>query len=209
MGFPFSIPLLFYFIYRKSWRKTYFGSETIDELAIGLGGFAYTTSEKLKKHHYCKYIFGIKNGIVFSADGSNSSSSDCLNVTGGLLKVKKENLSGTDMHGSDFHNSNLNHIQLNDTNLSKVDFSRALLVGANLVGANLREAILSEANLEGANLTQAKMYGANLYRSNLRNVKLLSANLTGANLTDAKLDGAIFCHTIMPDGKENNSGCNN
>ena len=46
------------------------------------------------------------------------------------------------------------------------------------------------------------MIGADLNGTNM-----IQANLIEANLKDVKLDGAILCHTKMPDGKENNSGC--
>ena len=36
---------------------------------------------------------------------------------------------------------------------------------------------------------------------------LTGGNLSGAYLSDKKLDYAILCHTKMPDGKEENSGC--
>ena len=36
---------------------------------------------------------------------------------------------------------------------------------------------------------------------------LPNANLAGANLLGAYLRGAIFCHTTMPDGSINNTGC--
>ena len=56
---------------------------------------------------------------------------------------------------------------------------------------------LSQADLILANLT-----GANLFR-----VHLTGTDLSDADLKDVNLDGAILCHTIMPDRKENNSGC--
>ena len=35
------------------------------------------------------------------------------------------------------------------------------------------------------------------------------ADLTGANLGGVSLDGVILCNTTMPDGKINNSSCEN
>jgi DNA-binding beta-propeller fold protein YncE len=83
-------------------------------------------------------------------------------------------------------------------NLSRCDFGRTAALagsacnGCNLTGANFRGADISGANLGGANLGRAC---------------LVDADLTGANLGGARLGGAIFCHTRMPDGTLNDSGC--
>ena len=53
----------------------------------------------------------------------------------------------------------------------------------------------------------ADLRKANLTEVSLGKADLKGANLSGANLTKANLDGAVLCHTTMPDGKENNSGC--
>ena len=44
-------------------------------------------------------------------------------------------------------------------------------------------------------------------KCDLNGVGLGLANLSKADLSSAKLDGSKSCHTKMPDGKENNSGC--
>jgi uncharacterized protein YjbI with pentapeptide repeats len=74
---------------------------------------------------------------------------------------------------------------LNKADLTAADLSKE----NNLTGVNLRNANLTEANLSNANLT--------------------NANLTGIISSNTKMDNAIFCHTIMIDGEENNSGCKN
>jgi hypothetical protein len=63
------------------------------------------------------------------------------------------------------------------------------------------------ADLSGANLTGAQMAGANLHGADLGGACLVGANLLAADLGGADLDGAIFCHTLMPDGSFNDSGC--
>jgi hypothetical protein len=64
-------------------------------------------------------------------------------------------------------------------------------------------------DLAGANLTNADLTGACISRANLA-----GANLTGANLAIrgnfnmiAFSDDTIFCHTTMPGGTVNNTGC--
>ncbi len=88
----------------------------------------------------------------------------------------------------------------------KCDLRRANLSESNLKGANLEE-----ANLGRANLTDADLSGANLTNADLRRADIFDSDLTGANLKGAKLSvgglSALVCHTIMPDGKENNSDC--
>ena len=64
-----------------------------------------------------------------------------------------------------------------------------------------------KCDLRGVNLVRAGLRGADLRIANLSGADLNSADLSDADLDGAKLDGAIFCHTAMPDGKENNSGC--
>ena len=60
-----------------------------------------------------------------------------------------------------------------------------------------------KCNLYFANLKDADLHGANLSEADLS-----KANLEGANMENIRnLDSAIKCKTIMPDGKEENSGC--
>lgn len=49
-------------------------------------------------------------------------------------------------------------------------------------------------------------------KGDLSGVNLSEENLSGANLQDASLmnartDGPVFCHTKLPSGEEDNSGC--
>ena len=82
---------------------------------------------------------------------------------------------------------------------------------ANLSEANLKGANLEGANLSRANLTDVDLSGANLMSADLRRADIFDSDLTDANLKGAKLSsgdlGALVCHTIMPDGKEDNSDC--
>ena len=99
----------------------------------------------------------------------------------------------------------------------KCDLERANLSGIELIGANLSYANLSGADLSGASLTWvdlsfadlilAIMSKAKLYRTNLRDANLFRANLSKANMSKSNLSGAVLCHTLIPDGKEDNSGC--
>jgi hypothetical protein len=73
-----------------------------------------------------------------------------------------------------------------------VAFFEGNFQGSSFHGANLAGAQMAQANLQGVDLGGACLVGANL----------LDADLAGANL-----DGAIFCHTTMPDGTTNDSGC--
>ena len=56
-------------------------------------------------------------------------------------------------------------------------------------------------------LHQLNLIGANLIGANLSQANLSEANFRGAEIHGAYLDTAVFCKTIMPDGKINNSGC--
>lgn len=76
------------------------------------------------------------------------------------------------------------------------DYSRLMRTG-DCPGCDLRGALLSWADLRLADLKGADLSGADLTRTNLK----------GAVMTGANLQGVIFCRTVMPDGKKNNSGC--
>jgi len=70
--------------------------------------------------------------------------------------------------------------------------------GLNCTGCNV-----SRANLNGVNAR-----GANFTRANLSGSCLIDADFTGAIFaSNTNLYNATFCHTIMPDGSVNNSGC--
>jgi hypothetical protein len=82
------------------------------------------------------------------------------------------------------------------------NLGRCCFVDEDLSGRKLRGANLGQANLTGADLRNADLRGANLDQTCLVDTDLRDARLGGANLGTA-----IFCHTIMPDGSRNISGC--
>jgi len=51
------------------------------------------------------------------------------------------------------------------------------------------------------------MQRTNLNGAVLLNADLTDADLSGANISETALTGAVYCNTVMPDGKVNNSGC--
>ncbi|MAC02383.1 MAG: low-complexity protein, partial [Marinovum sp.] len=57
------------------------------------------------------------------------------------------------------------------------------------------------------NLTDAKLIRSRLRGANLAETDLTGANMKGANLSDISQDKAIFCNTIMSDGRVERSGC--
>jgi hypothetical protein len=72
---------------------------------------------------------------------------------------------------------------------------------------------LLEGNFRGANLSNSNFTGALLARADFRGANLSGSCLVGANLTGAKLGssvnlgGAIFCRTLMSDGKVSDRDC--
>jgi hypothetical protein len=91
--------------------------------------------------------------------------------------------------------------------LAGVPLSKANLSELKLPGADLSNADLSWANLSVASLNKADLSGANLSKADLSGANLSGANLSWANLTGISLSEAIFCNTIMPDRRTNDSGC--
>jgi hypothetical protein len=121
-------------------------------------------------------------------------------------------LSYADLFGANLSYSVLAYALLFRTNLSHALLAKTILTRAALRDANLRSATLNGADLSGADLRGANLHGGVLHGAVLHNAKLDGANLTGAVLFGADLSGASpagakLCHTVMPDGHEENSGC--
>lgn len=115
-------------------------------------------------------------------------------------------LVGADLTGADLQGAFVQGSELNADNLTEADLSEAnidstiensTLIGTNLSGAYLG-AVISRSNMSGVNLTNA-----NLGQSHFEDV-----NLSGARTSGLSWGSATFCGTVMPDGSENNSGCN-
>jgi hypothetical protein len=116
--------------------------------------------------------------------------------------LSRANLSRTNLSYADLTHANLSHAKLSRTNLYHANLSDASLDGANLTQAHLSHGDLTNASLAHANLSHASVRGANLSHTNLLRANLSDADLRNADLTDAR-----FCHTTMPNGHVNNSGC--
>ncbi|MFN8593708.1 MAG: pentapeptide repeat-containing protein [Thermomicrobiales bacterium] len=87
--------------------------------------------------------------------------------------------------------------------------------GRNTSGCDFSASTLfRNRNARGANLSNCNFTGANLSGADLRSANLSGGCFVGADLTGAKVGGsvnlskAVFCHTTMPDGSTDNSGCN-
>jgi hypothetical protein len=87
-------------------------------------------------------------------------------------------------------------------NLSNCDFSGVQFPGKSLRGANLSGTLFDDANLCSADLR-----GANLQNADFRFANLTRADFRGTNLGQANTAGALFCQTVLPSGKLDNSGC--
>ena len=132
----------------------------------------------------------------------------------------ERNFTGIDMHhisisypcfmDTDFSNVNMEgslwgvdylvNANLSGANLEGSDLF-ASVINTNLTNANLRNIKFRSINLTGVNLSVSDLSGADL-----SGAKLIGVNLSGANLTDAKITvETIFCNTIMPDGRIENS----
>ena len=70
-------------------------------------------------------------------------------------------------------------------------------------GRNVRGAILAGANFTGADASGADLRGAVLTDACLVNADLREARIDESTV----LDGAIFCHTVLPDGSIDDTGC--
>jgi hypothetical protein len=76
-----------------------------------------------------------------------------------------------------------------------------------------RSVAFFQRNAQGANLSHTNFTDAQMAEANFQGADLGGACLVGANLLEAVIDNstslknAIFCHTLMPDGATNDSGC--
>ncbi len=116
-------------------------------------------------------------------------------------------LRGAHMEAAHMSSAYLNGANMNRARLDGADLEHAHLPGAQLESGYLYGARLNGASLEIADLKGARLNGADLRGADLRNANLRGADFLGANLRSIQTDGATFCHTIMPDGTENNSDC--
>lgn len=134
------------------------------------------------------------------------------------------NLGDAQLRRANFRGADLSDANLTNTNLINADLRRADLSGANLTKANLRHADLRGAILDGANLGRANLGRARLedaslvlaqaQRADLSRPRARGLDLSGANLEDAKVGSqvlaqAILCGTTRPNGRIDNSDCEN
>lgn len=146
------------------------------------------------------------------------------NFTHAVLK-RVTTLSQPTNIGTYFSQANFNYANLSYAQLD------AKLDGASFQHANLAHAILDTGaiELQGGNtsgfvnidFSHANLSQAQLYEISGAPVPFNKVNFTGADLKGAKffsgfrldkpqsvsIDAAIFCHTIMPDGRLNNRDC--
>ena len=105
-------------------------------------------------------------------------------------KIKRLNLSNSNLRGAD-----LRYARLKGANLNGADLMFADLNDANLDGADLRYARLEGANLDGADLRYAHFKGANLNGADLMFADLSDTDLSSANLSNANLSGVNLSDT--------------
>lgn len=132
--------------------------------------------------------------------------------------------------------ANLNGSSVIDCDFSNASLKKIHGMGTNLTGSNFRYAKMYLAKFKRSKFIRSKFYKALMYKMEAHHCDFTGADLSHAecidvdfrysNMTDAKLDHAnftgailmgvqnlkpsettIFCQTIMPDGKINNSGC--
>ncbi len=78
---------------------------------------------------------------------------------------------------------------------------------AGLSDTDFKSARLWQVSFQAARLQDVNFQGATLQFVDFRDAQLSRVNFQGAKLADVNFQGTKFCHTIMPDGTENNSHC--
>lgn len=156
----------------------------------------------------------LENAILYGAkfEVADLSHANLQKATLSLAHFHQANLSGANLTQAIAKIDAMHGWQADFTN---VDFSTADLTDAQLGGD------FQNANFSQANLTNAKLVNSmedEKFEKNpalaWKNVDFTGANLTGAVIQSynqpeqhADLTEAKFCHTIMPDGNENNRDC--
>ena len=131
-------------------------------------------------------------------------------------------LKNADLIGANLTSANLSRVDLTEANLTNANLTDASLVmatltGAKLVNTNLSRVKLSYANITGVDISDSLLVDASMNSSKILNSKISNTDMTGANLhranlsgtkiTDKTLKDSVLCETIMPSGRQDDSGC--
>jgi hypothetical protein len=113
---------------------------------------------------------------------------------------------GAELAGCDLRQ----HPDLDRADFTNAKLEDAILSGAALANVSFRGARLWRAKLDGANLTNANFNDSGDQRTDVFAVDFSDADLTGATLDSNDVlyaHYAVFCHTTMPNGEIDDSGC--
>lgn len=152
------------------------------------------------------------SGCVFVEHPTASHHTTCRETSFAYRTLQGHNFGWADFAKSDFLHANVAHSNFNDAHLSDVRFLHAEMFGARLNHAHAQRANFSHAAIQHGQFSHADLSHARFVAAGLKYADLTYANLTGATFLasgfgDVHLRGAHFCHTIMPDGSENNADC--
>ena len=181
-----------------AWTAYYLSRWVLLEVLEYLGTFSVLiavifyfaeSGDRIKQKHYQAWQ------VINTAQGKGGS--------GGRIEALQElNADGVPLVGIDLTDAFLQGVRLDHADLTRSNFGSADLRNSSFVSAKLAYAGLNTANLRDSILRRADLTHATITEADLS-----GADLSGADLSGADLSGAHFCHTIMPDGHQNNSGC--
>ena len=131
-------------------------------------------------------------GVISGGITAVSTANLCATlISGYLLGIQGQNLSGADFSNVDFLPYVLKGVDL---------FTGNNLTNANFSGARLYYVSFANTDLSGANLSNSILTNANFTSATLINVNLSGANLTGATFTGVKSGGVIGTPATLPNG---------
>ena len=104
--------------------------------------------------------------------------------------------------------ANLTTAPLAGANLRGADLHGANLFGADLRGTDLRGAILKEADIRNADLTGAVLTRSSLESSNFAHANLFQTDFKNSDVTAGQIKNALRCETILANGAQDDSNCN-
>lgn len=114
-------------------------------------------------------------------------------------KMRKLDLSNSQLCGACFRDTNLKFSNLENSKLSYANLENADLRDANLKGAELKGTNLRGANLEGNDLSHTCIEGVNLQKANLKGAYLRNVDLRKTCLSCADLRNADLKNVLLED----------
>lgn len=106
-------------------------------------------------------------------------------LAGCVVKVRKNQLIGVDLHGANLQGASLNGMTIDGGSLAGADLTGATLNGVTFQNLDMRNAVLTNANLGAATIQDNDLTGASITGARLNGSQWYGNDLTGATFAGA------------------------